>query len=75
MFASKPEFSVGSWSIDFPAHTSDGIFAITGPTGAGRPPFRHLPGIIRYTPRLNRITKNNNKHVLAHRGLLCGSVL
>ena len=31
---------VGEWQIDLthPAFTSDGIFAITGPTGAERPP-------------------------------------
>ena len=29
---------VGEWRIDFthPAYTADGIFAITGPTGAGK---------------------------------------
>jgi len=29
---------VGEWQVDFthPAYASDGIFAITGPTGAGK---------------------------------------
>ncbi|MGI6469297.1 MAG: SbcC/MukB-like Walker B domain-containing protein [Syntrophomonadaceae bacterium] len=56
---------VGSWSIDFtdPAYTSDGIFAITGPTGAGKTTILDAIclALYGYTPRLNRITKNNNE--------------
>ena len=51
--------------IDFtdPAYTSDGIFAITGPTGAGKTTILDAIclALYGYTPRLNRITKNNNE--------------
>lgn len=56
---------VGSWSIDFthPAFTCDGIFAITGPTGAGKTTILDAVCLALYgrTPRLSRITKSTNE--------------
>lgn len=55
----------GLWSIDFthPAYTSDGIFAITGPTGAGKTTILDAICLALYgrTPRLTRITKSTNE--------------
>ncbi len=51
----------GEWEIDLthPAFTSDGIFAITGPTGAGKTTIFDAICIALYgrTPRLNKVTK------------------
>lgn len=56
---------VGNWNIDFthPAYTSDGIFAITGPTGAGKTTILDAICLALYgrTPRLNRVTKSTNE--------------
>ncbi len=56
---------VGSWSIDFthPAYTADGIFAITGPTGAGKTTILDAICLALYgrTPRLNKVTKSTNE--------------
>jgi len=55
----------GLWSIDFthPAYTSDGIFAITGPTGAGKTTILDAICLALYgrTPRLTRVTKSTNE--------------
>ncbi|MDD1702598.1 MAG: AAA family ATPase [Methanoregula sp.] len=52
----------GEWKIDFcdPAYLSTGIFAITGPTGAGKSTIMDAISLALYgqTPRLGRITKN-----------------
>ncbi len=56
---------VGEWEIDLthPAFTSDGIFAITGPTGAGKTTILDAICLALYgrTPRLNRVTKSGNE--------------
>lgn len=56
---------VGEWEIDLtqPAYTSDGIFAITGPTGAGKTTILDAICIALYgrTPRLNKVTKSGNE--------------
>jgi exonuclease SbcC len=56
---------VGEWSIDLthPAFASDGIFAITGPTGAGKTTILDAICLALYgrTPRLSRINKSGNE--------------
>ena len=56
---------VGEWEIDLthPAFISDGIFAITGPTGAGKTTILDAICLALYgrTPRLNKVTKGSNE--------------
>ncbi|MDD3800781.1 MAG: AAA family ATPase [Desulfuromonas thiophila] len=56
---------VGEWQIDLmhPAFASDGIFAITGPTGAGKTTILDAVCLALYgrTPRLNKVTKSGNE--------------
>lgn len=56
---------VGQWQIDLthPAFVSDGIFAITGPTGAGKTTILDAICLALYgrTPRLNKISKSANE--------------
>ncbi len=55
----------GVWDIDFkhPDYVSSGIFAITGPTGAGKTTILDAICLALYgqTPRLNRITQSENE--------------
>lgn len=55
----------GEWLIDLthPAFTSDGIFAITGPTGAGKTTILDVICLALYgrTPRLNKVNKSGNE--------------
>ena len=55
----------GEWQIDLthPAFVSDGIFAITGPTGAGKTTILDAICLALYgrTPRLNKVTKSGNE--------------
>lgn len=55
----------GEWRIDFthPVFTSEGIFAITGPTGAGKSTILDALCLALYgrTPRLNRVNKSGNE--------------
>lgn len=55
----------GEWAIDLthPAFVSDGIFAITGPTGAGKTTILDAICLALYgrTPRLDRVTKSGNE--------------
>ncbi|RLJ16614.1 exonuclease SbcC [bacterium endosymbiont of Escarpia laminata] len=55
----------GEWEIDlaYPAFSSDGIFAITGPTGAGKTTILDAICLALYgrTPRLNKVTKSGNE--------------
>jgi exonuclease SbcC len=55
----------GEWDIDFdhPAYTADGLFAICGPTGAGKTTILDAVCLALYgrTPRLDRITKGANE--------------
>ncbi len=55
----------GEWTIDLthPAFLSDGIFVITGPTGAGKTTILDAVCLALYgrTPRLPRVTKSENE--------------
>lgn len=55
----------GEWLIDFstPEFISNGIFAITGPTGAGKSTILDAICLALYgaTPRLGKITKSSNQ--------------
>jgi len=54
----------GEWAIDFtaPEYASDGIFALTGPTGAGKSTILDAICLALYgtTPRLGKISKSGN---------------
>lgn len=56
---------VGEWEIDLthPTFVADGIFAITGPTGAGKTTILDAICLALYgrTPRLSRVTKSGNE--------------
>jgi len=55
----------GEWDVDFttPEYVFDGIFVITGPTGAGKSTILDAICLALYgqTPRLKSITKNGNE--------------
>jgi exonuclease SbcC len=55
----------GEWVIDFtdPQYISNGIFALTGPTGAGKSTILDAVCLALYgaTPRLGKITKSTNE--------------
>jgi len=62
----------GEWEIDFthPAYADGGIFAITGPTGAGKSTILDAICLALYghTPRLGRISKGGNDIMSRHTG-------
>lgn len=62
----------GEWQIDFthPAYVSDGIFAITGPTGAGKTTILDAIclGLYGRTPRLDKVTKSGNEIMSRQKG-------
>jgi len=55
----------GEWHCDFthPDYTANGIFAITGPTGAGKTTILDAIclGLYGQTPRLGKVTKSSNE--------------
>ncbi|MFA5679360.1 MAG: AAA family ATPase [Pseudomonas sp.] len=56
---------VGEWQIDLtdPAYVADGIFAITGPTGAGKSTILDAICLALYgrTPRLGKVSASDNE--------------
>ncbi len=62
----------GTWCIDLdhPAFVTDGIFAITGPTGSGKTTILDALCLALYgsTPRLGKITKNSNEILSRQQG-------
>jgi exonuclease SbcC len=62
----------GEWFINFTAHEyiSNGIFALTGPTGAGKSTILDAICLALYgaTPRLGKITKNTNELISRRTG-------
>ena len=56
---------VGEWQIDLtdPAYVADGIFAITGPTGAGKSTILDAICLALYgrTPRLGKVSSGDNE--------------
>lgn len=63
---------VGEWTIDFtaPEYVSDGIFAISGPTGAGKSTILDAICLALYgrTPRLKSISKSTNEIISRQTG-------
>ncbi len=69
----------GEWFIDFtdPEYISNGIFALTGPTGAGKSTILDAICLSLYgaTPRLGKITKNTNEIMSRRTGECYAEVL
>ena len=69
----------GEWKIDFtaPEYSSNGIFALTGPTGAGKSTVLDAICLALYgaTPRLGRITKSSNELMSQKTGECSSEVL
>ncbi|ABL65385.1 AAA family ATPase [Chlorobium phaeobacteroides] len=63
---------VGEWFIDFsaPEYVSDGIFAITGPTGSGKSTILDAISLALYgqTPRLEKVNSSTNEIMSRHTG-------
>ena len=69
----------GEWIIDFtdPEYVSNGIFALTGPTGAGKSTILDAICLALYgaTPRLGKITKSGNEIMSRQTGECYAEVL
>lgn len=69
----------GEWVIDFtdPEYISNGIFALTGPTGAGKSTILDAICLALYgaTPRLGKITKSENEIMSCQTGECYAEVL
>jgi len=70
---------VGEWTVDLthPAYTADGIFAITGPTGAGKTTILDAICLALYgqTPRLQKISQGSNEIMSRQTGECFAEVL
>ncbi len=68
----------GEWEVDLtdPAFASDGIFVITGPTGAGKTTILDAVCLALYgrTPRLPKVTKSGNEILSRRTGECCAEV-
>ncbi len=66
----------GRWSIDFsaPEYVASGIFAITGPTGAGKSTILDAICLALYgrTPRLRQVTRSQNE-IMSRRTGACAA--
>ncbi|MCF8383815.1 MAG: AAA family ATPase [Chlorobium sp.] len=62
----------GEWFVDFtaPEYVSDGIFAITGPTGSGKTTILDAVSLALYgqTPRLEKVNASGNEIMTRHTG-------
>ena len=69
----------GEWTIDFtdPEYVAGGIFALTGPTGAGKSTILDAICLALYgaTPRLGKITKSGNEIMSRQTGECYAEVL
>jgi len=69
----------GEWKIDFtsPDYRANGIFALTGPTGAGKSTILDAVCLALYgtTPRLGKITQSSNEIMSRHTGECFAEVL
>lgn len=69
----------GEWCIDFtnPEYVSNGVFALTGPTGAGKSTILDAICLALYgaTPRLGKITKSSNEIMSRQTGECYAEVL
>jgi DNA repair protein SbcC/Rad50 len=69
----------GEWSIDFTAseYVADGIFAISGPTGAGKSTILDAICLALYgrTPRLKNISKSTNEIMSRQTGVCFSEVV
>jgi exonuclease SbcC len=69
----------GEWEIDLthPAYDSDGIFAVTGPTGAGKTTILDAVCLALYgrTPRLDKVVKSANEIMSRRTGECFAEVL
>jgi len=68
----------GEWQIDFthPDYASNGIFAITGPTGSGKTTILDAVSLALYgrTPRLDKVTKTTNEIMSRQAGVCFAEV-
>ena len=69
----------GEWELDFtlPEFAGEGIFAVTGPTGAGKSTIFDAVCLALYgaTPRLGKISRNSNEIMSRHSGSCFAEVL
>lgn len=69
----------GDWEIDFTdnAYTTSGLFAITGPTGAGKSTILDAISLALYgrTPRVENVTASENELMSRHTGECSAEVI